>query len=262
MILEALNFAATYLLSPRKRTGEIKSSVSLWARAGRCGRDWAEHEENSKAFVLGAVEQLPRRRVAVVLGSGLLRDVPIEMLSRRFHEVRLYDLQHLASVRARAATKGLRNLTFESRDLSGYAALKTGHGAELEPLAFLRGMPELDLVVSANLLSQIGVGVGRLARADGMPQDAVPRLIRAHVEGLSSLPATTCLITDVSYEVIYKSGRVLECGDLMHGVALPPAEAEWPWTLAPHGELDPNCKAVHRVLAIRLPQGAPERATP
>lgn len=248
MLPEALNFAATYAISPRKRVSEINSSVTLWARAGRCARDWAEHEAKTKAFVLEAMETLPQRRVAVVLGSGLLRDTPIEVLAKTFREVRLYDLQHLASVRAWAMLRGLKNLHFEHRDLSGFGAWKAGQ--PVAPLAFLDDIPDLDLLISANLLSQIGVGIGRLAKDE--PVSPVPLLLQAHLDGLASLRGPVCLITDISYEVIDKEGKVLERDDLMHGVVLPEPQAEWPWTVAPFGELDPGYKAVHRVMAVRL----------
>jgi hypothetical protein len=260
MLLEAINFAATYAVSPRRHASEINSSVNLWARARRCARDWAAHEAKSKAVVKGCIEALPQRRVAVVLGSGLLRDVPIELLSRSFREVRLYDLQHLASVRAWAAMRGLRNLTFECRDLSGYDTLKAGMAPK--PLAFLSDIVDLDLVVSANLLSQIGVGIGRVAKSDGMPEDTVPKLIRAHVDGLCSLEASTCLLTDVSYEILDAAGKVLERDDLMHGVSLPPQDDAWQWTVAPFGELDPGFQAVHRVVAIRRPPVVPAPPLP
>jgi hypothetical protein len=243
MLFEALNFVATYAISPRKNAGEINSSVALWARARRCARDWAQHERNSQDFVRQAMEALPQRRVAVVLGSGLLRDVPIEALSKAFREVRLYDLQHLASVKAWVRARGLGNLTFENRDLSGYRT-------DTPPLEFLNDIADLDLVVSANLLSQIGVGIGRIAGGDAA--SVVPGLLRAHVDGLSSLAARACLLTDVSYDVIDKGGKVIERDDLMHGVALPPAQAEWRWTVAPFGELSPDYQAVHRVAAIGL----------
>jgi hypothetical protein len=246
MLLEALNFSATYAISPAREPREINSSVALWARARRCSRAWATHEANSQAFVLEAMKSLPQRRVAVVLGSGLLRDVPIEALSKAFGEVWLYDLQHIASVRAWAWMKGLRNLHFENRDLSGFQQLKAG--ASVEPLSFLKEIAGLDLVVSANLLSQIGVGIGRIAGDEAA--SIVPRLLQAHVDGLSSLSAKACLITDVSYEVIDKDGKLLERDDLMHGIALPAPDAEWLWPVAPLGELDPNFQALHRVMAI------------
>ena len=230
MILEALNFAATYLISGRRKPAEINASVRLWARAGRCARDWAEHEGKCKAFV---GTQMPERgRVAVVLGSGLLRDVPIEALSRAFGEVRLYDLQHLASVRIRLFAKGLRNLRFLQRDLSG-------------GLEFLCDDPDIDLVISANLLSQLGLAALRAGR------DA-PAVIAAHRDGLRMARGRSLLLTDIAYRIVLKDGSIAERHDLMHGVALPTPEADWEWPVAPFGELDPAYKAVHRVAAVRL----------
>ena len=230
MILEALNFAATWAISGRRSASEINASIRLGARARRCSRDWAGHEGNCKAFVR---RHMPERgRVAAVLGSGLLRDVPIETLSDAFREVRLYDLQHLASVRLWAAARGLRNLRFLQRDLS-------------EGLGFLSDDPEVDLVISANLLSQLGVAAER----KGM--HAAP-VIAAHLAGLCAAPGQRLLLTDVSYECVLRSGAIAEAHDLMHGVEMPRAEASWPWPVAPLGELDPAYQAVHRVVAIRL----------
>jgi hypothetical protein len=229
MILEALNFVATWAISKRRRAGEINSSVRLWARAGRCARDWAEHERNCKAIVR---QHMPKRgRVAVVLGSGLLRDVPIEALSETFREVRLYDLQHLASVRLWAVIKGLRNLHFLQQDLSTRVDVLDD--------------PEIDLVISANLLSQLGVAAERM----GVNAAAV---IATHLEALRTAHGARLLLTDISYEFVLGNGTVAERHDLMHGVALPAPERTWPWPVAPHGELDPAYSAVHQVVAIRL----------
>jgi hypothetical protein len=230
MILEALNFVATFLCSGRRRPAEINSSVRLWARARRCARDWAGHEANCKAFVTATMPV--RGRVAVVLGSGLLRDVPIDALWRAFGEVRLYDLQHLASVRAWAFLRGFRNLRFIQRDLSA-------------GLDFLRDDPDIDLVISANLLSQLGVA------AERMEQDAAS-VIAAHVEGLRGAPGVKLLLTDVQFDLVLKNGTIVERNDLTHGMSLPEPDASWPWTVAPIGELDPAYEAVHRVVAARF----------
>jgi hypothetical protein len=251
MLLEALNFAATSIVSPRRKAGEINSSVMLWARARRCARAWAAHEQNCHAFILKAMEALPNRRVAVILGSGLLRDVPIEALSRTFDEVRLYDLQHLASVRGWAALKGLRNLRFEHRDISGFSNVDQDRVPK--PLDFLEAVADLDFVISANVLSQIGIGLGRLSGANATASnDAVPRLLQAHVDGLKALATKCCLLTDTSYEVVDRAGMVLERDDLMQGILLPVPEAAWLWPVAPFGEVDPNYQAIHRVTATVL----------
>lgn len=250
MILEALNYAATWPLTPAGHRPFIRSSVNLWARANRCRTAWAEHERQTKAAILKATEGCRQRRTAVVLGSGLLRDVPVVELSQLFDTVVLVDLVHLASVRGWIMAKGLKNLRLIERDLSGLDAMLAGQPAE--PLAFLRQVPYSDFVVSANLLSQIGIGASR--RISGMEREAVPDkllpgLVRAHLDGLAQVAAQTVLVTDVSYTVLDRSGAVHETVDLMHGVDPGTPSSDWDWPVIPFGEESRDYQIVHRVIA-------------
>lgn len=251
MIAEAIQYAATVPVTPREFRPFIGSSVSLWSRAGRCAREWAEHERNCHAFVHDTIGAMKQRRTAVVLGSGLLRDVPVTDLARAFDTLVLVDLVHLASVRLWLKTRRLRNVRLVSRDLSGLADAKAG--GQPEPLSFLRQVPYLDLVISANLLSQIGVGaeraVGREAPANAA--GVVPRLIRAHLEDLHALPCSTVLLTDVSFRVIDRSGKTVETADLLHGVEAPAGQQDWQWPVVPLGEESRDYRIVHEVIARR-----------
>ncbi|SCB59708.1 hypothetical protein GA0061105_10865 [Rhizobium aethiopicum] len=249
MITEALLYAATLPLTGKPHRKFIRYSVNLWSRAGRCAEDWADHEEKSRNAIRAAAAGLRQKRTAVVLGSGLLRDVPIEELARDFDAVVLIDLVHLASVRLWLAAKRYRNVRLIERDLSGYDDLAAGQ--ELEPLGFLRSVPYLDFVVSANLLSQIGRGVKRRheTEAGRMPEDAVERLIAAHLTGLSGLPCQHCLVTDIAYAVVDRNGKTHEEADLLHGVAPPSAKASWTWPVAPLGEESGDYRIEHKVLA-------------
>lgn len=250
MILEALQYAATWRVTTPENRPYIRYSVNLWSRARRCAKDWAEHEQNTKAAILQAAAAIMPRRTAVVLGSGLLRDVPIIALSKAFDTVVLIDLVHVASVRSWVAAKGLKNVKFVERDLSGYEDLKAGK--PLEPLGFLRLVPYLDLVVSANLLSQIGMGAKkRLSKEPSgtMPDDSVPHLIRAHLDGLAHVPAKTCLVTDIAFEVIDRTGKVHELTDLLAGTEPPIAAAKWDWPVVPLGEESKDYRIVHKVIA-------------
>lgn len=247
MILEALNFAATWPLTSAAHRPFIRSSVNLWARANRCREDWADHERRTKAAILGAAEACRQKRTVVVLGSGLLRDVPIFELSRLFDTVVLVDLVHLASVRGWLKLKGLKNVRLIERDLSGIDALLAGD--LLEPLSFLRQVPYLDFVVSANLLSQIGIGVARRLGGQPTEDDRMRQVIVAHIEGLAQLPAKTCLVTDVSYAVVGRNGLKHETQDLMHGVDLGPFSAHWDWPVIPLGEESRDYRIVHHVIA-------------
>ncbi|MBX4902215.1 hypothetical protein J2J97_04095 [Rhizobium bangladeshense] len=250
MITEALLYATTLPLTGKSHRKFIGYSVNLWSRAGRCAGDWADHEEKSRNTIRAAAAGLRQKRTAVVLGSGLLRDVPIEELAHDFDTVVLIDLVHLASVRLWLAAKGYRNIRLIERDLSGYDDLAAGR--EVEPLGFLRGVPYLDLVISANLLSQIGRGVKRRHAAEAagrMPEDTVERLIAAHLTGLSGLSCQHCLVTDIAYAVIDRNGKTHEEADLLHGVAPPPAKAAWKWPVAPLGEESRDYRIEHKVIA-------------
>lgn len=250
MIAEALLYLATLPLTGKAHRKFIRSSVNLWSRARRCSGDWAGHEEKSRAAMLAATDGMRQMRTAVVLGSGLLRDVPIAELAKRFDTVVLVDLVHVATVRLRLKAKAYRNVRLIERDLSGFDALASGGSAE--PLAFLRSVPYLDLVISANLLSQIGRGVKRRLNAEaghGMPEDTVEHLIAAHISGLRALPCKTCLVTDISYAVIDRNGKTHEEADLLCGIEAPDAKASWVWPVVPIGEESRDYQIVHQVIA-------------
>jgi hypothetical protein len=250
MILEAIQYTATALVTPRAFRPFIRSSLGLWGRAGRCAKDWAVHEENCHAFIRETIAPMKQRRTAVVLGSGLLRDVPIVELSKSFDTVVLVDLVHLASVRAWITVKRLTNIRLISRDLSGLPDALSGKTPE--PLAFLRQVPYLDLVISANIVSQIGVGCGRVLErsAHDNPDVIISQLICAHLDGLAQLPCRTALLTDVSYEVTDRNGAILEEDDLLCGVAAPEPKHRWDWPVAPFGEIGRDRQAIHRVIAV------------
>lgn len=253
MILEALQYAATRAVTPREFRPHIRYSVNLWARAGRCARAWAEHENNSRQFVLQSARKLRQRRTAVVLGSGLLRDVPYKALVAMFDTVVMVDLVHLASVQARLRFNAKKNVRIANRDLSGFDHIVSGRAGE--PLDFLRRVPYLDLVVSANLLSQIGTGARhRLEREEiaNAPGDILPKLIRLHLDALAGLPCKTCLVTDTAFDVIGKDGGLLEHEDLLHGVEIAAPAAAWEWPLSPFGEESRDYRIVHHVIACEL----------
>jgi hypothetical protein len=250
MIAEAAVYLATLPVTGKTHRPFIRYSVNLWSRSRRCSASWAEHEQNSRHAVLDAMSGLRQRRTAVVLGSGLLRDIPIEALVESFDTVVLIDLVHLAPVRLWVKLKGYRNVRFVERDLSGYDDFKAN--GDLEPLGFLRRVPYLDFVVSANLLSQVGRGI--VARIEGEAPDAAPKdtagtLVQAHIDGLSSLPCRACLVTDISYTVIDRTGKTHEEADLLLGAAPPLAGNRWTWPVAPLGEESRDYQIVHDVIA-------------
>ncbi|MCO6186993.1 hypothetical protein [Rhizobium sp. L1K21] len=234
MLLEAAHYTLAMALSKRRKADEVRDAVSLWSRARRCFRAWRPHEEACRVFVRDHVEKMAPRRTVAVLGSGLLRDVPMNTLSKMFDKVYLYDLVHLPSVRLRAFLRGWRNVEFVECDL-----------ADEVNLDFLKKMPDVDLVISANLLSQMTVEL----LDDGLRLEAED-LARAHMANLFMGPWKGCLLSDIIFEEKDRQGAVIKSGDLLAGVEPPAADQIWHWTVVPFGEVDDQHETVHTVIAV------------
>lgn len=265
MLAEALLYVLTRVMSPKTRSAAVRDAIGLAARAKRCRHAWQEHEQKTIAAIDRAIDGVELRRTAVVLGSGLLRDVPIDRLSSMFKKVVLVDICHLPSVRLKVLLRRYPNVQFMTRDISGYdrmaqqsrIKLATGQddlGVRLDPLGFIRRIPEVDLVISANVLSQIAIGAAaRLKAKDGqvniMPDDAVPQLVAGHLDGLAQLACKTVIVTDVSFVRLDRSGQIVESEDLLAGVTPPLAQDEWDWPVAPFGEEAADTERVHHVIS-------------
>lgn len=229
-----------YLATPApwaiRRRGHVGASVALLARSRRCRRAWAPHLAAARRAALAAAEGLPRRRTAMVLGSGLLDDVPLAELAAGFERVLLVDAVHPWPARLAAGQHA--NVARVTADLV------------VEPLDALLREPGLDLVVSANLLSQLPILP--VARTEGRGADADPlgrRIVVDHLQALAAAPCLTCLVADRRQREEDRTGRVYDEIDLLHDVVLPPSRLACDWELAPFGEVARVRRLVHRVQA-------------
>ncbi|WP_206365487.1 hypothetical protein [Siculibacillus lacustris] len=250
MIAEILTWLFTPATLDARRTGHLTAAVSLWSRARRCRSAWAPHEARCHAVVLRAFADLPRRRTCVVLGSGLVRDVPLAALSAAFERVLLVDVVHLWP--ARLAARRHRNVELVSLDITGTTDLLLGRATGLaDPLRRFREDPTVDLVISANCLSQLPLQpVERVQAGGGLARIRFPdlghRIVAGHLDALRRFSARVCLLTDSDGLDIAADGTVLERRPLLEGVTLPPADEDWDWILAPLGEWDPAYAVHHR----------------
>jgi hypothetical protein len=231
-----------------RRHGLLREAVGLWSRGARQRKAWAAHNAACHRIVSASVESLASHRTVVVLGSGLLRDVPMALLLSRFERVLLVDAVHLWPVRLAQAFR--RKVGFMTLDLTGVlAGLGSGpHAARSAPLVDLAGDPRIDLVISANVLSQLALPVVRAIDAGLLRDELLPRrVIEAHLDDLASFNARVCLLTDMSYSEVNASGDVVGTTDLLHGVELGAPETAWDWPVSPLGEEEANSAFVHHV---------------
>ncbi|ODN68989.1 hypothetical protein [Methylobrevis pamukkalensis] len=245
---------ALYLLSAGHlaghRNGRLEASVGLWSRGRRCRTAWAPHEAATKAAILQSVQRLQRRRSVAVLGSGVLRDVPLAELSAAFRSVVLVDVVHLLPARLAARRHG--NVFCVTADLSGLTGLSEGHLDLVSPLAVLEAIDDLDLVVSVNLLSQLGLGMIRVVEAHpgaDETEDLPAKVVGLHLAALRAVGRSVCLVTDTDCEVQNRSGMVVEQENLLRGHRLPAPADAWNWEVAPFGEEARDLRRVHRVEA-------------
>jgi hypothetical protein len=150
MIAEALEWLVTPCPPYARRLGLLTESIAISARHRRCRKAWAPHLAATQQAILEAIERTPRRRTALVMGSGALLDVPLAELADAFEHVLLVDLVHPWP--ARLKTRHLPQVTHVTDDVTG-ALEAVGRGELVGPRPFARlADPEVDLAVSLNLL--------------------------------------------------------------------------------------------------------------
>jgi hypothetical protein len=250
MLVEALLNLTARTSGPLRRLGLVRDAVALWSRATRQRRAWHPHEMRCHEVVRHAIADLPSRRTVLVLGSGLIRDVPLEVLASTFDRVVLLDAVHLLPARLHARRLGAE---LAVDDLTGAATWLTGERSKrTDPLRPWREYPDLDLVISANVLSQLPMAIEswlerRPNMFSGVPHDLPDRVARWHVADLGLLACRVCLLTDTGYRVVERDGAVLEEQDLLRGMTLPHPDESWDWEVAPFGEIARDEAHIHRV---------------
>ena len=255
MLAELALRLATPASRMTRRLGLVGESVALWSRGLRQRKAWAAHHARCRAIVADAVAALPQRRTAVILGSGLLRDVPLGLLAANFERVLLVDAVHLPQIRL--AMRFRRNVTLLSRDLTGVMGWLAGDApGRADPLADLVEDPAVDLVVSANLLSQLAWPIedwlaDHPAAAKALPEDLPARCIAWHLDDLRRFHGQVTLLSDVAMIERDRAGAVTDRLDLMRGVALPRPDERWDWPVAPFGEAARDRESIHSVGAWR-----------
>ena len=243
MLLD-LYIALTTSCSPYLRNmGYLNETIDMQKRAGKNRTAWQPHLDATQRYILSAVERCQNKGRAVILGSGLMLDLPLAALSSMFHEVILKDVICLPAVRKEL--QKYSNATFLEHDVTGVAGSLYRNSlqgiSELPEPARVRPSDErdADLVVSLNILSQLWVIPRAFAaqRLRALGHDQVDewcgRITEAHYASLRSLSCAVCLIADHAFVKKDGSGRTVGRGSTIGGLGLPAPGESWTWNLAP-----------------------------
>lgn len=248
MLLDLLGYLITPCSWQARSMGFLTSTLQVQARYRRCRQAWEPHLAQTRQVILEAARACPQRRTAVILGAGLLHDIPLRDLAGIFREVILVDLVFPWSSRLSAAR--FRNVRCCPADVTAtiHALARAARDPTLplpvsEPSLLLREAT-LDLTVSVNLLTQLPViprrYLERVPRDEPALEAWSRHLQSAHLDYLRRLSGRQVLITDTGGLRRDHTGTIIEQWDNLHGLELPPADRTWEWNLAPAPEADPD----------------------
>jgi uncharacterized UPF0146 family protein len=214
-------------------------------RYQRSRASWKPHLEHSRRFVVSVAERCRNRSKAVILGAGLLLDVPLEELSSLFREVVLIDIVFLPE--ARRSVRKFDNVKLIRHDVTNmaqklYENIHHGHSELPESIPTV---PEIDdntgLVVSLNILSQLWVvpRMYALWKLPGLDEELVEdwcrQIVESHYAYLRSKPCSVCFIADHEAVKYDREGRIASRESTVFDMELPRVDASWTWDIVPMG---------------------------
>lgn len=245
MLLDLFTHLTTSCSPHVRRLGYLDETISMRGRYRRNRTEWQPHLDNTRRFILTVAEKVRNRNKVVILGSGLLLDVPLAELSAMFREVVLMDIVCLPEVRRQIKEYG--NVSFIEHDVTNIAErLYTNRqqGINELPKAVLAPSDickDTGLVISLNILSQLWVIPRTYASSQrpALPHDQVEdwcrQIVESHYASLHSLSCDVCLIADHEFVKRDSDGSIVSKASTLYGLVLPEPDASWTWNIVPAG---------------------------
>lgn len=274
MLAQLFRYWTTFAPERVRKFGYLKQLIALEFIYKRNEHAWDDHVMSCREFIVDAVNKCPSHGTAVVLGSGLLLEVPLRSLADRFDRVYLVDMFHMPQVRAEV--KKHFNVKLLYGDITGiFAMMKEGDfpgGPVPAPEPRIPHLKDADLIISANVLTHLSQPIcehlSETRHLTEYDQDRLTtQIMDAHVDALANSATGVCaLITDTErFEL--GGDRVLSRKDLVTGVKFPDTASrahnlEWQWLKAPAPEEHPTHDIEHTVITRLYERFIPEEADP
>jgi len=236
-----------------RRMGFLREQLAIEARYQRNRASWEPHLTRSRNAILTAADSCTQHRTALILGGGLINDVPLAELAARFQRVVLADILHLPRNRRKAEAVA-SNITCVDFDCTGaveklYQAGKVDDEAAIT--LFRQASPTLppalasgcDLTVSVNLASQLGYLPAKWLKKGRPRSEDFSRHLRRvaalrHLEWLQSLPGVRLLVADRALVVRGFDESEVEREVILGEGDLDSPSESWVWRFAPAPEWD------------------------
>ena len=272
MLAELFRYWTTFAPERVRKHGYVKRLIAQEFRFKRNEHAWAEHNLNCCTFIVEAADKCPRHKIAVVLGSGLLLDVPLRSLAERFERVYLVDMFHMPKVRAQA--KKHFNVKLMYGDITGiFAMMQEGDypgGSIPPPEPRIPHLNDADLIVSANCLTHLAPPFCKhledTRHLTEFDQDKLTlQIMEAHVEAIANAPTAVGAIITETERFVLARNRVVSRKNLIPGLTFPSTATlshnlEWQWLYGPAGEDHPTQDVEHTVVTRLYERFVPDEA--
>ena len=238
MIAEGIEYIMTPCQPWSRRAGFLYQMIALRARYRRNKVAWKNHIEACHNFVIKVAEMTKNKNRAIVLGSGLLIETPIDYLANRFHEVILVDAIH--GLPERWKVRQYQNVTMIEADITGL--INTNTINIRKDFDITQMSKNFDLAISSNVLSQLPLFLHNSLNSTLLSnEDAATerQVIVSHISNIRMMADRYCLISDYEHYIIDDELRA-EHVDLFCGVMLPPPSETWTWSIALRPEVFRN----------------------
>ena len=259
MIGEFLRYLTTFAPERTRKFGYLKRLIALEFRAKRCATAWAAHQRATRNFIVKASDLCEHQRIAVVLGSGLLLEVPLKALAEKFDRVYLVDIFHMPQVRREA--KKHFNVKLLTGDITGvFQQMKDNRPPGPHTPAGAPRIPHLkeaDLIVSCNCLTQLaGPFVEHFEKTRGfsdLDSDKLAyQIMEQHCKAIATEATGIGVIITDTERFVMQDDKFVSRSDLLKALKLPLTPTivhneEWDWFFAPHPEEHPSHDYIHTV---------------
>ncbi len=266
MIEELVYYLGAKTQSPAaRRLGYVYETAALQAKHRRYRTAWRPHLHATRQALLAAAN-IDTRGTALILGGGIVQDLPVSELLERFECIILLDIVFTYQAR-RLAQRWPDRILCCYYDVTGVIDSLAKYRC-LPPIERLSAfqqpnakMPPVCWVASVNCLTQLPILPVRWLQHCGIEDRSLDEFYRAliqdHLNWLMGWQVRTCLITEVEEQHFDRNGSLI--GSVDHRPLLQDFQqkadclSRWTWHLHPRGALSSRHSETRTVEALSYP---------
>ena len=255
MITEIIQYLLENTSFHARKFGHLKESIAILNRHKRNQNAWSSHQQNCQNEIISFCQNLNNREAILILGSGLLHEIPLVYLQQNFKKVVLVDIVHLNFVKKQVGH--FSNIELIEHDITEIEHhLINKKMINQIPCRFLN--EQFSAVISANLMSQIPHNLKKFIEKNKIEKDE--KIIdqfcaiayQHHFEYVARFNCPKLIITDIETNLLDQHHQVIETERPVAVSILPKPNREWIWNLAPKGEIDRELSLQMKVASIIL----------